>query len=142
MRTVFADTFYWIALADPADQWHGNARSLGEALAPVLLVTTDEVLGEFLDFFSEFGPNVRLAAVERVRAILKHPGVKVIEQSRSSFLSGLRLYERRVDKQYSLTDCISMETMRRLRLREVLTRDHHFTQEGFAVLFLDASSSP
>jgi predicted nucleic acid-binding protein len=59
----------------------------------------------------------------------------VIPQSRSSFLDALALYEARPDKAYSLTDCISMDVMRREGLTEVLTNDHHFTQEGFHILF-------
>ena len=51
-----------------------------------------------------------------------------------SFLAGLRLYELRNDKGYSLVDCISMTTMRRQRISEVLTNDHHFIQEGFKVV--------
>ena len=59
----------------------------------------------------------------------------MIPQSRDSFRAGLDLYIRRPDKGYSLTDCISMETMRREGLAEALTDDHHFEQEGFRTLF-------
>jgi len=41
------------------------------------------------------------------------------------------------DKGYSLTDCISMNTMRAEGLTEILTNDVHFTQEGFRALFRD-----
>ena len=41
----------------------------------------------------------------------------------------------RPDKGYSLTDCISMQTMRREGLTEILTNDRHFEQEGFRALF-------
>jgi predicted nucleic acid-binding protein len=41
----------------------------------------------------------------------------------------------RPDKGYSLTDCISMGTMRREAITEVLTNDRHFEQEGFRALF-------
>jgi predicted nucleic acid-binding protein len=46
----------------------------------------------------------------------------------------LALYEARLDTQYSLTDCISMHVMRREGLTDVLTNDHHCTQEGFRIL--------
>ena len=59
----------------------------------------------------------------------------MIPQSRSSFLDALTLYEARPDKGYSLTDCRSMLALRALGLSEVLTHDHHFTQEGFTILF-------
>ena len=53
---------------------------------------------------------------------------------RESFLNALALYEARQDKAYSLTDCSSMATMRALGITQVLTRDAHFAQEGFALL--------
>ncbi len=40
-----------------------------------------------------------------------------------------------LDKGYSLTDCISMQTMKSFSITEVLTHDKHFAQEGFTVLF-------
>jgi uncharacterized protein len=73
--------------------------------------------------------------VETVREILADPAVHVIPQSHESFQSGFELYASRPDKGYSLTDCISMETMRREGLTEVLTNDRHFEQEGFRALF-------
>jgi len=71
---------------------------------------------------------------QAVRKILTDPRVMVHPQSRTSFLAGLRLYEQRFDKGYSLVDCVSMTTMRRHGITEVLTNDHHFTQEGFTAL--------
>jgi predicted nucleic acid-binding protein len=59
----------------------------------------------------------------------------VIPQSRESFLDGLALYEARPDKGYSLADRISMQTMRREGLTDVLTNDRHFEQEGFRAMF-------
>jgi len=49
----------------------------------------------------------------------------------------MALYAARPDKGYSLTDCISMQTMRRKGLVEVFTNDLHFEQEGFRALFRD-----
>lgn len=59
----------------------------------------------------------------------------MIPQTRASFLSGMALYGQRPDKRYSLTDCISMQTMRSEGITEVLTNDRHFEQEGFQALF-------
>ena len=38
------------------------------------------------------------------------------------------------DKEFSFTDCTSFVVMRELKLREVLTTDHHFKQAGFVAL--------
>jgi predicted nucleic acid-binding protein len=50
-------------------------------------------------------------------------------------MAALTLYEARPDKEYSLTDCRSMVALRARGISEVLTNDHHFTQEGFTILF-------
>jgi predicted nucleic acid-binding protein len=49
-----------------------------------------------------------------VEDILRDSRVTVVPQSRASFRSGLDLYHARPEKGYSLTDCISMQTMRRI----------------------------
>jgi predicted nucleic acid-binding protein len=67
--------------------------------------------------------------------IMADPDVTVIPQSRTSFEDGLQFYAARLDKHYSYADCVSMVTMRREGLTEVLTNDHHFAQEGFQILF-------
>jgi predicted nucleic acid-binding protein len=61
--------------------------------------------------------------------------VDVLAQTRTDFDAALSLYEARPDKGYSLTDCRSMLAMRALSLSEVLSNDHHFTQEGFTIVF-------
>jgi predicted nucleic acid-binding protein len=99
------------------------------------LVTTEWVLAEFLAFFSAAGEATRRRAAERARGILQSPTVQILAPDQAMFQDGLALYERRLDKAYSLTDCISMHVMRRDGLTEVLTNDRHFTQEGFQILF-------
>jgi len=89
---------------------------------------------EFLTFFSA-DPWQRGPAALTVRQLLFRPDVRVIPQSRQSFVLGRDLFQARPDKGYSLTDCISMQTMRRQGLTEVLTNDRHFEQEGFRALF-------
>lgn len=140
MRLIFADAFYWIALANPRDEWHSAAMRIGQTLGPHRLYTTDEVLVEFLAFFSGFGAPMRTTVAQLVRDILAQPQIVVLPQSRDTLLEGLQLYETRPDKQYSLTDCISMAAMRRLGLQEVLTHDDHFRQEGFLILLTDKTS--
>jgi predicted nucleic acid-binding protein len=92
-------------------------------------------LVEFLTFFATASEPMRRKAVTNAQRILNAPGVRVIPQSRDSFLTGMSLYAQRPDKGYSLTDCISMQTMRREGLPQALTNDRHFEQEGFRALF-------
>jgi len=133
MRRVFADSLYWIALSHPGDQWHAAAMKASHTLQHAEIVTTQEILGELLTAF-RYNPQLRGIAARRVHQISADPRIIVITQSDHSFRAGFALYQSRSDKQYSLTDCISMETMRQQRVTEILTHDNHFTQEGFTIL--------
>ncbi|XHX81246.1 MAG: type II toxin-antitoxin system VapC family toxin [Stenomitos frigidus ULC029] len=135
MKLVFADTFYWVAVFNKRGEWHDRVQQYAETLKQVHLLTTDEVLTEVLTFFAAYGARRRHKTVARVQEILSNTRIQVIQQSRESFLAGLDLYAKRLDKEYSLTDCISMQVMRQLGITDVLTRDRHFTQEGFTILF-------
>jgi len=141
MKTVFADTAYWAGIASPHDRYHEAAVQARDLLGPARVVTTEEVLCEFLALLREGGGSVRAHAVAMVRRVLRNPNVDVVPQTHDSFLSGLELYGKRLDKEYSLTDCISMNVMRERGITQVLTTDHHFEQEGFRVLIQSAGGA-
>ena len=134
MRSVFADTLYWGAVVNPKDQYQLQAAAASKKLTAVRLVSTEEVLTELLDSLADRGPHLRATGVAVVKRIMGQKNTLIVSQSHNSFLAGLSLYERRTDKGYSLVDCISMETMRTRGIREVLTNDRHFEQEGFVCL--------
>ena len=81
------------------------------------------------------GPYWRGKAATSVHNVRNDPNVDVLPQSPTDFDAALALYQARPDKGYSLTDCRSMVALRTLGVTEVLTNDHHFTQEGFTILF-------
>jgi uncharacterized protein len=137
MKQIFADTFYWIALTNPRDNWHQRVLELTATLDRIQIITTDEVLTEVLNFLCTHGPPMRRRTAQLIRDILEDPNIEVISQTHSSFNQGLILYEKRLDKAYSLTDCISMQIMKQMSIEEILTHDKHFTQEGFRILFQD-----
>ena len=130
MPRVFADTSFWIGRYISRDQWHQAAlyaeRQLG---SPIHLITTQEVLTEFLAHMSG-DADMRLDGVRAVEAIYRNPNITVVPQSAETFAKGFELYRNRLDKGYSLVDCISMNTMDEHVITQVLTSDHHFEQEG------------
>ena len=133
MKSVFVDTAYWIAVANPRDSWHEEARTAFNELEDPFLITTEAVLLEFLTHMSQ-GPHRRKQAATVVRTLLRSPNATVIPLTRDLFLDGLAFYESRHDKEYSLTDCTSMVVMERRSLNTVLTSDHHFEKEGYTIL--------
>jgi uncharacterized protein len=130
----FADTFYWIALTNRRDAAHRKVLEFTTTLGRRAVITTDEVLTEFLAYCAS-DQTLRREAGLAVRHLMDDPDIRIVPQGRTSFLDGLTLYNARPDKGYSLTDCISMQTMRREGLTDALTNDRHFEQEGFRALF-------
>lgn len=132
---LFADTFFWVAVLNPRDPFHVRVMAWGRNRGTTGLLTTDEVLTEVLNWFSGAGPYWRGKAATFVHHVRNDPDVDVLPQTRAEFDAALALYEVRPDKAYSLTDCRSMLAMKALGLTEVLTHDHHFSQEGFTIVF-------
>jgi uncharacterized protein len=118
--------------AGPVAPTRGDVQPGAEGCASI---SVDEVLAEFLTFSSTLGAHIRTQAARTVRNALDDPQWTVLPQSRTSLLDALTLYESRSDKEDSLTDWVSMQAMRREGLTDVLSNDHHFTQEGFHILF-------
>ncbi|MGB9182019.1 MAG: PIN domain-containing protein [Pyrinomonadaceae bacterium] len=134
MRTVFADTFYWIALLNSKEQWHQRATDVKAEIGAAQIITTESVLIELLNYFCAYGPTMRRMVAKATRTLLDSSELEVLPHTSETFLSGLALYEARLDKGYSLTDCISMDVMSQRGVSEVLTHDAHFAQEGFILL--------
>jgi len=55
MRAIFADTFYWVALTNRLDALHERALALPRSLGSPQIITTEQVITEYLNFFPEMG---------------------------------------------------------------------------------------
>jgi len=138
MSAVFADTFYWIAFTNVQDLAHERVKTFTRSAKPDVIVTTEEVLTEYLNYFAAWGSHFRTKGVQNTQNILDNRAVRVIAQTPESFRSGFDLYRARLDKGYSLTDCTSMQTMRGEGITDVLTNDAHFEQEGFRAVLRES----
>lgn len=134
MKLLLVDTHYLIAIINRLDQWHKHAVGILEKFDQPRLVVTQSVLIETLNYFADFRAEAKQHAAETVEAFANNENVEVIEQTFKAFEDALALYRSRLDKGYSLTDCISMNACRELGIKEILTHDRHFEQEGFKVL--------
>jgi len=133
MSPVFADTSFYAAIVNRRDQLHTRAKEAAARLTgPV--VTTEFVLIETANFCLE-GPRraVFLRLVANLRA---SPTVEIIPASAHDFQRGLDLFAARLDKDWSLTDCISFSVMRERGLTQALTGDRNFEQAGLIALLL------
>lgn len=112
MKTVFADTGYWIALLNPGDELHLKARRVTASLMPVLqIVTSEMIFTELLNAFYKQGRLFRQAAVDLIHQSLSNPNIEVVPQTSNLFISALELYNQRLDQSWSHTDCTSFKIM-------------------------------
>ena len=135
MKIAFADTFYWIALLSPKDTWHCRVVKFSQANPHLNLVVTDGVIDEVFAYFSKQGSLMRSKVICLYRGILSDQSIQIVSYNPELRRSGIELYQKRLDKGYSLTDCISMVVMEKMDITEVLTNDQHFAQEGFKLTF-------
>ncbi len=128
---VFADAFYWLALANSGDAAHDRATQFSLEYMGALL-TTEWVLAEVCAGLAS--PRFR-HLVKQMRSDWEDDDASiVVPASHESFERGLDLYCSRPDKAWSLTDCISFVVMWDRGITEALTADHHFEQAGFVAL--------
>jgi len=137
MRTVFADTVYWVALANPRDAFHPSAVETAKQLGDHRIVTSELVLVEVLNMLSAHGVALRRGAVELAQSIAGDESLELVPQTTQLFRDALILYRDRPDKRWSLTDCASFRIMEQRKLTEALTYDQHFEQYGFRALLRD-----
>jgi predicted nucleic acid-binding protein len=128
---VFADSFYWIALLNPADAFHDAARNMAVSGR---IVTSLTVQLEVLDAFSAY-PALRPSAIRFWERTTHDPQVTVIPLTSDLLQDAIDLFKAREDKTWSFTDCISFEIMRRREIAIALSADHHFRQAGFQTAF-------
>jgi uncharacterized protein len=131
MTAVFADTFLYVALLSRSDRRHQLALDWATQTR-TRIVTTQFILLEVANFCRS--PRDRQRFSVFIEAIHSNRVTTAVPCTASWFDKGQNLFSRRLDKEWSLTDCISFVVMEEHGLTQALTNDHHFEQAGFEVL--------
>lgn len=131
MTPVFADSFLYIALLNPNDAWHERVKQSLLGFNGRLL-STAWVLTEVADAFA--APQHRPAVIALLEDVQFDANLEIVPPTQELFEKGCRRFSARLDKHWSLTDCISFVVMEERGVVEALTGDRHFEQAGFRVL--------
>ena len=137
MSDVFADSGYWIALANPSDENHESARRANEKLGGRKTVTSEMVLTEVFAHVSKQGSRARNDAVRLLADLKNDPNVEIVPQTHEQFENAARRYARRPDQPFSLTDCASFLEMEERGIIEALAHDRDFERAGFIAIMRD-----
>jgi predicted nucleic acid-binding protein len=131
MTAIFADTHFYVALLSRRDKRHMLARNWASKQQSPMM-TTEFVLLEVANFCRSARDRQRFSAF--AEALKTNPLTTIIPCDSIWFQRGLDRFASRLDKEWSLTDCISFVVMEENGLTEALTEDHHFVQAGFTIL--------
>lgn len=132
----FADTSFWIAVSQKTDQYHGRASAWSDYLVQrdAFILTTEAVLWEWMNALANSA--TRRATAEGYRRCHHDIQIEVVPFAVDMIAAASRLYEARIDKDWSLTDCLSFLVMEERGVPRALTTDHHFRQAGFEAVLL------
>jgi hypothetical protein len=131
MNLVFADTYYFLARLNSADPEFARVARLTRNLS-CHIVTTQWVLTEVADALCH--PRHRDTVSNFFQLLEANSGVTIVPASADLFRQGMYLFDRRRDKDWPLTDCISFVVMADEKITDALTGDKHFAQAGFKPL--------
>jgi uncharacterized protein len=132
--TLFLDSAYAIALAAPDDESHAKAAALAAELRSrnLQMLTTEAVVFEIGDALSK--PKFRRIAIELMTSIFTDPRITVAPVTSVLVQRAFELFQRRPDKGWGMTDCLSFIVMEEHGIQQALTTDEHFEQAGFVAL--------
>lgn len=135
--SVFLDTGYVIALLSRRDHYHAKATTLSYTFEQnqARLVTTPAIVFEIGAAFSRL--SHRSAGKKFLDHLHSHPLVDIAPLTPPRYDRAYRLFAERMDKEWSLADCLSFVVMEEYGLRDALAADIHFSQAGFRPLLLE-----
>lgn len=136
-KAIFLDTGFAIALASPRDRYHVRAVQLADDLktSGSAIITTRAVLLEIGAALAKV--SYRGAAVSIIDMLENDPDVEIISLQDDLFAEAFELFRGRLDKEWSLADCMSFVVMRQRDIQAALAADIHFQQAGFKALLLE-----
>ncbi len=79
-------------------------------------------------------PENRPVFLQLLATLQDSADARVLGPTPELFQRGVELFRQRVDKEWSLTDCVSFVAMNDERVTDALTGDRHFEQAGFRAL--------
>ena len=97
-------------------------------------ITTSSVLDETANALCD--PAFKPSVITFFHNLETSPRVEIIFIDPVLWSKGWEIYDKRRDKAWSLTDCISIAVMQERGIHESLTSDRHFVQAGFQALLI------
>ena len=140
-RTVFFDTWGWLAIAHRDDRRHGEATAFYRefVLAGGVPVTSDYILAETISLLrARTTPKGTESFIDGILTAQRSDRVRIERIGEERWQAAWKLSKKFADKpDISFADFTSFVVMKELRISEALTADRHYELigMGFRKLF-------
>ena len=128
-KGVFLDTSFVVAIINADDALHQAALSLEEDLKQYSHIWITEAI--LFEIGNSFSKNNKEQVAQFIQYCYDSPRIQVIKFNEELFHQALNYYTQYLDKDWSLTDCLSFAVMRKECISIAYSSDHHFEQAGF-----------
>jgi predicted nucleic acid-binding protein len=136
MPDIFADTAGWGHLVDATQAYHHHAATIyrGARQQGRTFITTNYILTELVALLMSplHIPHTQIVAF--ITGLKASPYVDIVHVDPTLDAQAWQLFTERLDKEWSLVDCVSFVVMQQYGLHDAFTTDHHFEQAGFICL--------
>ena len=133
MKSIFVDTSALIAIGNKNDTLHLRSVALQKELLQSghQFLTANAVLLELFNAFSmSHSKSIALQLFNLITNFQQWKCISIDEL----IVQGIEWFQNRLDKDWSLVDCIGMLVAEKNEITEEFTTDHHFEQAGFTML--------
>ena len=118
MKNIFVDTSFIIALFNKDDEFHADAVAILQKINGCAFILTQAII---LEIGNAFSSNKRKSAgVKIIKWIESSEEFQIIPYDKDLHKKAFHLYESRIDKDWSLTDCVSFVVMKDFRIEHAL----------------------
>ncbi|OGJ87234.1 MAG: hypothetical protein A2268_06815 [Candidatus Raymondbacteria bacterium RifOxyA12_full_50_37] len=133
-KPVFVDTSAWFASIAKNDQSHRQAIAEHHKLIKdkARFFTSNLVVHEST-ILLERKVN-RREGVQFLTSIIEDPNVEIIHATPEMEHEAYQLYEKYLDQDFSVADCVSFTIMKHFDIHRAFTFDDHFRTRGFEMV--------
>ena len=131
---MLLDTSGLLCYVDASEQRHRDAVEFYDSAR--IRVTHNYVIAEFVALAQARG-YPRELALTFSSVLISDPEIEVVWVDPSLHREALALLRSQLDKSYSLCDAVSFVVMKRQKMTDAFSTDHHFAQAGFQALLAE-----
>lgn len=134
MKTVFVDTWAWVAMIDKHDSDHEAAKQTNQKLHAkrFAFATSNFVFGETITALRyQAGHQAAIDFHLMMEKLLESGVLTMLRVTEAVEEEAWQIFTKYHDQDFSWVDCTSFVLMKREKLMEAFTEDHHFRVMGF-----------